>query len=54
MSENKPSLTPDWVDPDDAPEWTAETFERAAYEEGGSTAALPDPHTAKDRKQALS
>lgn len=29
MSESKPSSTPDWIDPDDAPEWTDEMFDRA-------------------------
>lgn len=43
MSENKPSLTPDWVDPEDAPEWTAETFERATYEGARSAAARRSP-----------
>lgn len=29
MSESKPNSKPDWVDPDDAPEWTDEMFDRA-------------------------
>jgi uncharacterized protein (DUF4415 family) len=29
MSESKPSSKPDWIDPDDAPEWTEEMFEQA-------------------------
>ena len=29
MSENKPSSKPVWIDPDDAPEWTDEMFDRA-------------------------
>ncbi len=27
MSENKPNLESNWVDPDDAPEWTDEMFD---------------------------
>jgi uncharacterized protein (DUF4415 family) len=29
MSESKPSSESNWVDPDDAPEWTDEMFDRA-------------------------
>lgn len=29
MSESKPSSKPAWIDPDDAPEWTDEMFDRA-------------------------
>jgi uncharacterized protein (DUF4415 family) len=29
MSESKPSSESNWVDPDDAPEWTEEMFDRA-------------------------
>lgn len=29
MSESKPGSKPDWIDPDDAPEWTDEMFDRA-------------------------
>lgn len=29
MSESKPNSTPAWTDPDDAPEWTDEMFDRA-------------------------
>ena len=29
MSENKPNLESNWVDPDDAPEWTDEMFDAA-------------------------
>lgn len=29
MSENKPKSETNWVDPDDAPEWTDEMFDRA-------------------------
>lgn len=29
MSENKPDIATGWVDPDDAPEWTDDQFERA-------------------------
>jgi uncharacterized protein (DUF4415 family) len=29
MSESKPNSESNWVDPDDAPEWTDEMFERA-------------------------
>ena len=34
MSESRPFSAPEWVDPDDAPEWTAETFDRAVYSPG--------------------
>lgn len=29
------STSPDWVDPDDAPEWTDDTFDRAAIYRNG-------------------
>ncbi len=29
MTENMPASSTDWVDPDDAPEWTDEMFDRA-------------------------
>jgi uncharacterized protein (DUF4415 family) len=29
MSESKPNSESNWVDPDDAPEWTDEMFDRA-------------------------
>ena len=29
MPVNKPATDTDWIDPDDAPEWTDEMFERA-------------------------
>jgi uncharacterized protein (DUF4415 family) len=29
MSESKPSSESNWIDPDDAPEWTDEMFDRA-------------------------
>jgi len=29
MSESKPGSKPVWIDPDDAPEWTDEMFDRA-------------------------
>ena len=35
MIEKEPASKPVWVDPDDAPEWTDEMFERADYYEGG-------------------
>ncbi len=36
MSENKPNTDPGWLDPaDDAPEWTDEMFDMAAYIVGG-------------------
>ena len=35
MSENKPVSDNGWVDPDDAPEWTQEMFERAEMRVGG-------------------
>ena len=35
MIEKERASKPVWVDPDDAPEWTDEVFERADYYEGG-------------------
>jgi len=35
MTGKKGSTLPGWVDPDDAPEWTDEMFERAAIYKGG-------------------
>jgi uncharacterized protein (DUF4415 family) len=35
MSEKEKSITQDWVDPDDAPEWTEEVFDRAQFSQGG-------------------
>ena len=35
MSENKTATGTDWVDPDDAPEWTDEMFDVAEYSVGG-------------------
>ena len=29
MTESKPAIEPDWVDPDDSPEWTDEMFDAA-------------------------
>jgi len=34
MSGNKGNIAPDWVDPDDSPEWTDEMFDRAAIHDG--------------------
>ena len=34
MPKNENSIKSTWIDPDDAPEWTAETFERAAIHHG--------------------
>lgn len=34
MPKNEPSISPDWVDPDDAPPWTAEMFDRAEWSHG--------------------
>ncbi len=34
MSESKPTLNQEWVDPDDAPEWTDEMFDHAQYNIG--------------------
>ena len=36
MSVNKPSSAGPWVDPDDAPEWTDEMFDRAEIRIGES------------------
>jgi uncharacterized protein (DUF4415 family) len=35
-----------WVDPDDAPEWTEEMFERADYYEGGKLVRRGRPPSA--------
>lgn len=35
MSESKPDIGTEWVDPDDAPEWTDEMFEAAEFSIGG-------------------
>jgi uncharacterized protein (DUF4415 family) len=35
MSAKKPNSSTVWVDPDDAPEWTDEMFERAAFYRAG-------------------
>lgn len=35
MPENKPDSEDSWVDPDDAPEWTADHFARAQFSIGG-------------------
>lgn len=35
MTESKPDTESEWVDPDDAPEWTEEMFEAAAFSIGG-------------------
>lgn len=35
MSAKKPNSSAVWVDPDDAPEWTDEMFERAAFYRAG-------------------
>lgn len=35
MSERKPDTAREWVDPDDAPEWTNEMFDMAEFAIGG-------------------
>jgi hypothetical protein len=35
MSERKPDTVGEWVDPDDAPEWTDEMFDHAEFSIGG-------------------
>ena len=35
MTESKPATAPDWVDPDDSPEWTDEMFDAAELSVGG-------------------
>jgi uncharacterized protein (DUF4415 family) len=35
MPESKTNSEDDWIDPDDAPEWTAEHFDRAEFRIGG-------------------
>ena len=35
MTERKPDTDREWIDPDDAPEWTDEMFEQAEYSVGG-------------------
>lgn len=34
MSGNEKNMKPDWIDPDDAPEWTDEAFDRAELRHG--------------------
>ena len=34
MSGNRKDIPNEWIDPDDAPEWTADMFDRAAIWEG--------------------
>lgn len=34
MTKKGNSITTTWIDPDDAPAWTAETFERAEFRRG--------------------
>ena len=34
MTENSNDSKKDWVDPDDAPEWTDERFDRAQFSDG--------------------
>lgn len=35
MTENKPGIDENWIDPDDAPEWREEHFRRAQFSVGG-------------------
>jgi uncharacterized protein (DUF4415 family) len=35
MTESKPDTRTEWVDPDDAPEWTEEMFAAAEFRVGG-------------------
>jgi hypothetical protein len=35
MTERKPDTDREWVDPDDAPEWTDEMFDHAEFAIGG-------------------
>ena len=35
MNAKQPKSEPEWVDPDDAPEWTDDQLERAEYAIGG-------------------
>ena len=35
MTANRKDTPPEWVDPDDGPEWTDEMFDRAAIYKGG-------------------
>lgn len=35
MTENSNASGKDWADPDDAPEWTDERFDRAQFSKGG-------------------
>jgi uncharacterized protein (DUF4415 family) len=34
MPKNEASIKSTWIDPDEAPEWTVETFDRAAVHQG--------------------
>ncbi len=35
MSEREKSIKQEWVDPDDAPEWTEDVFDRAQFSRSG-------------------
>ncbi|HEY0149013.1 MAG TPA: BrnA antitoxin family protein [Allosphingosinicella sp.] len=35
MTERKPDLDSSWIDPDDAPEWPEEAWDRAEFSVGG-------------------
>ena len=48
MPKTEVSIKSTWIDPDEAPEWTAETFDRAAVYQG-ETLVRPAPGTPPKR-----
>ena len=46
MTERKPDTAQEWVDPDDAPEWTDEMFDQAEFSVGGKV-IRPVPHPSR-------
>lgn len=60
MPENKGNLESEWVDPDDAPEWTDDQFDRAQFSIGGlvirpanGTLTRPGRPKSEDPKQQV-
>lgn len=48
MTERKPDTDREWVDPDDAPEWTDEMFDQAEISVGGKVIRRATGVLAKD------
>ena len=53
MTASKPALDPDWVDPDDAPEWTDEQWARAELSIGGTVIRPATGTVSKPGRPAL-